>query len=99
LVGVTTNNPVTVMQPNAILQAAAEIVQNQLVAGRSPILQTESQLITELPQGFHRPKISITLPAWRFQWLELAMNWIRGWRERLLRTFLRVYSRPTIAPT
>jgi hypothetical protein len=87
------------LQPNVILHAAAEMVQSQIIAGRSPIVQPEMPLITDLPQRLHRPKISITLPAWRFQWMQLAFRWIRRWHERILRVFASVYSRPSVAPT
>lgn len=99
LVGTTREIPATIMQPEAILQAAAELVHNQHSVGRSPIVQPERQLITEVPQGFRRPKISITLPTLRFQWTQLVAMWFRCWRERLMRFFTRLYSRPTIAPT
>ncbi len=91
--------PTTNMQPSAVLQAAAEMVHSQLGIGRSPILQPDFKLITDVPkQSFHRPKISITLPAFRFQWMQFVSIWIRRWRESL-RSFARVFWRPTIAPT
>lgn len=97
--GPAINGPATVIQPNAISQVATEMAPSHVVVGRCPIVQPEMELMTELPQGFRRPKISITLPAWRFHRLQAAMLWIRGWRERLLRALMRVYSRPTVAPT
>ena len=98
-IGATAGISANRVQPGAILLAAAEKVHNQHIAGRSPIVQPDAQLITELPGGFRRPKISITLPRWRFQWLQLAALWIRRWRERLVRSISRMYSRPSIAPT
>jgi ribonuclease HI len=99
LVGTTGEIPATNIQPAAILQAAAEMVHNQHSPGRSPIVQPEQQLITRLPHGFRRAKISITLPMLQFHWMQVAEQWIRRWRERFVRCFARVYSRPTVAPT
>lgn len=87
------------VQKAAILQAASELVHNRVAAGRSPIVQAETQLITEEPLRFRRPKISITVPALGISWLPYAARWIRRWRAWLVRGFARVYSRPTIAPT
>ncbi len=87
------------VQKAAILQAASEIVHKRAAAGRSPIVQPETQLITVVPLRFRRPKISITVPALGISWLPYAAIWIRRWRERLVRVFARVHSRPTIAPT
>ncbi|MDX1927315.1 MAG: RNase H family protein [Pirellulaceae bacterium] len=93
------NGPATIVQPNAILHSGDEMAPSLVVTGHSPIVQPAMQLVTELPHGFRRPKISITVPAWRFHRWQAAMLWIRGWRERLLRLLMRVYSRPTVAPT
>ena len=87
------------VQKAAILQAASEMVHKRAAAGRSPIVQPETQLITEVPCGFRRPKISITLPALGIPWMQFVAIGIRRWRERLVRGFARVCSRPTIAPT
>lgn len=100
LVGTIVGSPATNMHSEAILQAAAEMVHNQSVAGRSPIVQPEPQLIAEIPQlRFRRPKISITLPRWRCQWMALTALWIWRWRERFVRGCSRLLLRPTIAPT
>ncbi len=87
------------LQSAAILQAASEMVQAQQPVWQRPLVQPERSLITELPGGVRRPKISITLPAWRFQWLQFASPWMIRLRDWLLRSFARVYSRPSMAPT
>ena len=110
LVGTTVGSSATNMQSEAILQAAVEMVHNLHNGGRIPIVQLESQLITELPETnapviempafrFRRPKISITLPTWRLHWMQLAALWIRRWRGCLVRGFARICSRAAIAPT
>ena len=92
-------------QQAAILRAATEMVHNQTIAGRSPVVQHDSGLITDVSQinewkgvlgaehvaakhlqslvVYSRPRISITLPKLRFQWLDLAFEWLRSWRLRL----------------
>lgn len=98
--GTTTGLKSTNVRNEAILQAAAEIVHNQLSAVRSPIVQLESPLIADVPQlRFHRPRIAITLPMWRFRWMHWVATWIRGGREYFSRGLSRVLPRPTIAPT
>lgn len=89
----------TNMQPTAVLQAAADLVNSQLGTGRSPIVESEFELITDVTRReFRRPKISITLPNLQFTWMHLVALWMRRMRETL-RAFTRSFWRPTIAPT
>ncbi len=88
-----------VAQSAAVLQAAVEMVQFRSTVGRSPIVQSDATLITELSElngnsklehyptstfTYRRPRISITLPASFLKWMEWATHWVRCGRWQLM---------------
>ena len=57
---------------------------NELTGELTGELRTESSAtkVVASPFLYRRPRISITLPNLRFQWMQMALEWLQSWRTR-----------------
>ena len=86
-----------------LLPGSVDDVWSDSLSGRSSIMSRDAALITELPLTekqltaappvFRRPRISITLPNFRFRWMQTAMEWMDWWRWKLAEAYARTFGR------